>query len=71
MGEIKEYAYPFQDMWPSFWLKAAATGDHEPWRLCIFSLSGRWSNDEPVMSISTRTDTLLVVSQGIEPTVTG
>ena len=47
MGIVEEYMYPFRSMWPAIWLKAAAVREKDEWRLCYFSLSGRFHDDEP------------------------
>jgi hypothetical protein len=68
MGEIEEYAYPFRQMWPSFWLKAAAIRDNDVWRLCVFALSGRWSDEEPIKPFSEQLGALAAISRRINAT---
>jgi hypothetical protein len=66
MGGVEEYAYPVQDMWPSFWLKAAAVHDGETWRLCYFALVGRWSEAATVEPVQEVRDALAAVSRSLD-----
>jgi hypothetical protein len=61
-GVVASYIAPFEQMWPFYWLKLAAVRDGDAWRLCHFTLVGRWSDVEPIRPIRDRGDTLAVVN---------
>lgn len=62
VGHVEEYAYPLREMWPSFWLKAAAVRHDDAWCLCYFSLCGRWSGHSAAHEFRELSDALVAVS---------
>ena len=52
----------FEQMWPYFWLKAAAVRSDTTWYLLHFCLVGRWSDVEPMTPMRDRGNALLAVS---------
>lgn len=62
MGIFEEYAYLVRDMWPSFWLKAAAVHDGKRWNLSYFALVGRW-REAAVEEVWEPGNALVVVSK--------
>lgn len=70
MGHVLNALRPMKAMWPYFWLKALAVRDGERWRLCYYSLSGRWSDVTPprAFEIDEQQPTIAVVSRLIDAT---
>ncbi len=68
IGILIDYISPFKQMWPFYWLKAAAVRDPKAsmWRLCYFSLIGRWDDSKPILEISDRGNTIVAKSQLID-----
>src|SRR5690349_17627806 len=66
MGGVEEYAFPVREMWPSFWLKAAAVHDGEMWHLCYFALVGRWSETATVEPVQETRNALAAVSRSLD-----
>jgi hypothetical protein len=62
VGAVAAYTDRFAPMWPFYWLKVAAVRDGDVWRLCHFTLAGRWSGVEPIRPVRDRGDALAVVS---------
>ncbi len=58
IGILIDYISPFKQMWPFYWLKVAAVRDPKAsmWRLCYFSLIGRWGDSEPMPELSGGSD---------------
>jgi hypothetical protein len=52
----------FEPMWPYYWLKMAAVRDEDAWRLCHFTLVGRWTDVEPIRPVRDRGNALVVVN---------
>lgn len=68
IGIFADYILPFENMWPFYWLKAAAVRDPcaSVWRLCYFGLSGRWDESKPIEEICDRGNAIIAVSQLID-----
>ncbi len=68
MGLLLDYIEPFKQMWPYYWLKAAAIRDPRSslWLLCYFGLSGRWSDTKPIKPIDDKGNAILAVSKPID-----
>lgn len=62
-ARIADHIQPFNQMWPFYWMKAAAVRDGATWHLCFFSLVGRWSDAEPITPMRDQGDALVAVSQ--------
>ena len=63
VGRLTEYLQPFASMWPYCWFKAAAVRTATGWRLCYFSLSGRWDDTLPCSPITDPGEALIATSQ--------
>lgn len=61
-GAVATYIDHFAPMWPFYWLKMAAVRDGDTWRLCHFTLAGRWSDVEPIQPLRDRGDALVIVN---------
>jgi hypothetical protein len=59
---VATYIAPFESMWPFYWLKMAAVRDGDVWRLCHFTLVGRWSDSKPTRTVRDRGYALVIVS---------
>lgn len=59
---LRQSLLPFDEMWPYFWLKAAAILDEGQWRLCHFTLSGRWSEARPTRELRDKGEALVAAS---------
>ncbi len=68
MGLLLDYIEPFKQIWPYYWLKAAAIRDPRSslWLLCYFGLSGRWSDTKPIKPIYDKGNAILAVSKPID-----
>ncbi len=60
---LTDYLQPFASMWPFCWFKAAAVRTADGWRLCYFSLSGRWDDTLPCSPTTDPGETLIATSQ--------
>lgn len=63
---VETYARPARRMWPYYWLNAAAVREDTIWRLCMFSVSGRWSDRCPIQPFVYQHETFAVVSKRID-----
>jgi len=61
-GAVATYIDPFKLMWPFYWLKMAAVRDDDAWRLCHFTLVGRWTDVEPIQPVRDRGNALIVIN---------
>lgn len=68
MGHVQSELRPMKAMWPYFWLKALAVRDGDTWRLCYYSLSGRWSDMNPpeAFEVDEQQQTIIVISRLID-----
>ena len=68
MNVLADYIRPFEQMWPFYWLKAAAVRDPHAsmWRLCYLGLSGRWDDSRPIKEICDRGLAIIAISQLID-----
>ena len=68
IGILMDYISPFKQMWPFYWLKAAAVRDPKAsiWRLCYFALIGRWSDIKPIREICDSGNAIVAISQLID-----
>ena len=60
---LNDYLQPFAPMWPFCWFKAVAVRTDTSWRLCYFSLSGRWDDTLPCSPTTDPGETLIATSQ--------
>lgn len=60
---LNDYLQPFASMWPFCWFKAVAVRTDTSWRLCYFSLSGRWDDTLPCSPTTDPGETLIATSQ--------
>lgn len=71
-ARVVEYIEPFEQMWPYYWLKAAAVRDGETWHLCYFCLVGRYTDAQPVIDgkpvkpLNDNSDALVAVRQQMD-----
>src|SRR5712692_2586548 len=68
MAILADYIHPFEQMWPFYWLKAAAVCDPHAsmWRLCYLGLSGRWDDSKPIKEIRDKGNAIIAISQLID-----
>lgn len=69
MNILTNYISPFKQMWPFYWLKAAAIRDSKSslWQLRYFSLVGRWSENKPIPEVCDDTATnILAINRQID-----
>lgn len=68
MNILTNYIGPFKQMWPFYWLKAAAIRDPQAtiWQLRYFSLVGRWSSNKPTSEFCDEGSTVIALSQLID-----
>src|SRR6266702_2100556 len=73
IGILIDYIRPFKQMWPFYWLKAAAVRDPKAsiWRLCYFALIGRWEDRKPIPEIFDSDDAIVAINQLIDATRAG
>src|SRR5260370_41317027 len=68
IGILMDYISPFKQMGPFYWLKAAAVRDPKAsiWRLCYFSLIGRWGDIKPIREICDSGNAIVAIRQLID-----
>ena len=68
MALLTAYITPFKQMWPYYWLKAAALRDPEAtlWQLRYFSLVGRWNESKPVREFCDKGSAIIAISRLID-----
>lgn len=62
---LTNYITPFKQMWPFYWLKAAAVRDPQAtiWQMRYFSLVGRWNDAKPISKVWDRGNAVVAFSQ--------
>jgi hypothetical protein len=70
INALNIYISPFKQMWPFYWLKAAAVHDPKSsiWRLCYFSLVGRWGDSKPIHEFLDEGKAVIAINQLIDAT---
>ena len=68
MALLTTYITPFKQMWPYYWLQAAALRDPEAtlWQLRYFSLVGRWNESKPVREFCDKGSAIIAISRLID-----
>jgi hypothetical protein len=61
-GIVASYIDAFESMWPFYWLKIAAVRDGDTWRLCHFTLIGRWSDVAPIHPVRDIGEALIIIN---------